>query len=109
MIDIQAAIQSATAKLVSVYHPLAIYLFGSYAWGEPNKDSDLDFMIIVDDDMVFEKDIPDTYRGHEILFDSKMAKDLMISRKSNFIRRSLHPSTLHYKILKEGIKLYGNI
>jgi uncharacterized protein len=109
MTDVQAIIESATDKLVAAYQPLAIYLFGSYAWGEPNKDSDLDFMIIINDDAELEKNIPDTYRGYEALFDLKMPTDLLISRKSNFIRRSLHRSTLHYKICKEGLKLYGNI
>jgi len=26
-----------------------IYLFGSYAYGEPNEDSDIDFCVIIDD------------------------------------------------------------
>ena len=36
-------------RLVNVYHPLRIYLFGSYAYGEPNEESDLDFGVIIDD------------------------------------------------------------
>lgn len=35
---------------VRTLDPLRIYLFGSYASGIPNEDSDLDFYIIVDDD-----------------------------------------------------------
>ncbi len=35
-------------RLINVYHPAVIYLFGSYAWGQPTKDSDLDLLIIVD-------------------------------------------------------------
>ena len=35
-------IQEVTRRLVEVYQPEAIYLFGSYAWGEPNADSDID-------------------------------------------------------------------
>jgi predicted nucleotidyltransferase len=26
-----------------------VFLFGSYAWGEPNEDSDLDFAVVVPD------------------------------------------------------------
>ncbi|TAE40635.1 MAG: nucleotidyltransferase domain-containing protein [Runella slithyformis] len=107
MTDVQAIIELAKDKLVAVYHPLAIYLFGSYAWGEPNKYSDLDFMIIVNDEDELER--PESYRGYEALFGLKMATDLLINRKSDFIKRSLHRSTLHYKIYKEGIKLYGDI
>lgn len=39
-------IQEITDKIVKKYHPEKIILFGSYAWGKPNKDSDVDFFII---------------------------------------------------------------
>jgi len=29
-----------------------IYLFGSYAYGEPNEDSDIDFFVIIDDSIL---------------------------------------------------------
>ena len=32
--------------LISKYQPQKIILFGSFAWGKPNKDSDLDLFII---------------------------------------------------------------
>ena len=40
-------INSIKNTLVEVYHPLKIYLFGSYAWGKPTEDSDLDLLIVV--------------------------------------------------------------
>ncbi|MFH0924704.1 MAG: nucleotidyltransferase domain-containing protein [bacterium] len=33
-------------------HPFKIVLFGSYAWGNPNKESDLDVVVVL------EKEIP---------------------------------------------------
>jgi len=38
-------IQNAVKKIVQNYKPEKIYLFGSFAWGNPNKDSDVDFFI----------------------------------------------------------------
>lgn len=35
-------------KLVSEYHPLKVILFGSYGWGIPVPDSDIDLFIIKD-------------------------------------------------------------
>jgi len=35
-------------RFVTVYNPRSIYLFGSYAWGDPKSDSDLDFLVIVE-------------------------------------------------------------
>jgi predicted nucleotidyltransferase len=29
-------------RLVNEFQPEAVYLFGSYAWGKPDKESDLD-------------------------------------------------------------------
>ena len=34
-------------RLVDEFHPEAIYLFGSHAWGKPTADSDLDLLVIV--------------------------------------------------------------
>ena len=37
-------------RLVEVYHPLRIYLFGSAARGDAGPDSDYDIMVVVPDD-----------------------------------------------------------
>lgn len=36
-------------RVVDNYHPDKIILFGSYAYGTPTKDSDIDLLIIKDD------------------------------------------------------------
>ena len=36
-------------RLINVYDPIAIYIFGSYAWGTPTEDSDLDLLVVVRD------------------------------------------------------------
>lgn len=43
-------LQEIVRRLVEVYHPERIYLFGSAARGEASPDSDYDLMIIVPDD-----------------------------------------------------------
>jgi predicted nucleotidyltransferase len=40
------AIRSVTASIVKNYKPEKIILFGSYAWGKPKKNSDLDLLVI---------------------------------------------------------------
>jgi predicted nucleotidyltransferase len=42
----QDQIQQLVKEIAEGYQPEKIYLFGSYANGTPNKDSDLDFFII---------------------------------------------------------------
>jgi len=40
-------IEEAKEILVIEFNPEKIYIFGSYAWGNPTEDSDLDIMIVV--------------------------------------------------------------
>jgi predicted nucleotidyltransferase len=43
-------IQEIVQKIVAGYAPQKIILFGSYAYGEPDEDSDIDLLIIKDTD-----------------------------------------------------------
>ena len=45
-IQAQAEINKIKHILINKYKPEKIILFGSYAWGKPNRDSDLDFLVI---------------------------------------------------------------
>ena len=42
-------IETLKAKIIETYNPCEIYIFGSYAWGIPHNDSDLDVLIVVDE------------------------------------------------------------
>lgn len=93
-------------RLVKAYNPLAIYLFGSYAWGSPTEDSDLDLLVIVEksNEKTYERPIIGyrALRGHELI-----SKDLIIQTKDEFERRSNEITTLEYKIKKDGELLYA--
>ncbi len=43
---IEKALNEIVRRLVADYQPEKIILFGSYAYGEPHKDSDLDLWIV---------------------------------------------------------------
>lgn len=69
-------IDSVKSKLINTYDPYAIYIFGSYAWGTPNEDSDLDVLIVVDK-------LTNTrhrmlVKGHSALFNLRLSKDLLL-------------------------------
>ena len=42
----EAQIQAVVRRIVEGYAPDKIYLFGSYAYGEPTEDSDLDLLVV---------------------------------------------------------------
>lgn len=39
-------IERIVRKIAEGYHPLKVILFGSYAYGTPHRDSDIDMLII---------------------------------------------------------------
>lgn len=49
----QDIIQTILQRLIAHYAPQKVVLFGSYAYGEPDQDSDIDLLII--------KDTPDRF------------------------------------------------
>ena len=42
----QEGIKKIVGRIAKNYKPEKIYLFGSFAWGKPSKDSDFDLFII---------------------------------------------------------------
>lgn len=39
-------IERVVKRIVEEYHPIKVILFGSYAYGEPAEDSDVDLLIV---------------------------------------------------------------
>lgn len=100
-------IQEVTNRLVEAYQPLAIYLFGSYAWGEPNEDSDIDLMVVMDNNV--ELSWSSFKKGKWAIRDMRITNDILVENKSVFNKRAAHPSNLEYLIANKGIILYGSI
>ena len=98
-------IEEVKNRLITTYNPVAIYLFGSYAWGSPTEDSDLDLLIIVDhsDEKSYKRSIP----GYDVLFGLGISKDLIVAAQEEFLRRSSDVTTLEYKIKNEGEVIYA--
>ena len=80
MIEV-AKINEVVTKIVSRFNPDKIILFGSYANGTSNNDSDLDLLIVQD------SDLPMQERGLDIrlsLIGSMIPIDLLVYTKSEF-------------------------
>jgi len=83
-----------------------IYLFGSYAYGTPHKDSDLDVYIVIKDnapkrELDYMDDVNEARykRIHR-------AVDILALKKSRFNDR-ITDATMERKIARDGIKIYG--
>jgi predicted nucleotidyltransferase len=98
-------IDSIKNTLVAVYKPLEIYLFGSYAWGTPTDESDLDLLIIVSRSTKhsYERAV----KGYHALRDMTISKDILVLTKKEFEESSEDITTLCYKAKREGKLLYA--
>jgi uncharacterized protein len=92
-------------KLVETYNPIEIYLFGSYAWGTPHKNSDLDILIVVQNSR--EKSYKRSIKGSKAIIDFMVPNDIIVYTKKEFENKSKDVSTLCYKISKEGKIIYA--
>ena len=45
----EQSVEEVKKILLSIYDPLEIYLFGSYAWGIPHDTSDIDIAVIIEE------------------------------------------------------------
>lgn len=85
--------------------PLNVYLFGSYADGTYNEDSDLDFYIVVDDshtDML--SLMSKAYKAIRGI--RKHPVDILVGTKSRFDERK-HSPTVENEVFHKGVLLYG--
>lgn len=101
----ESTFKEVTARLVKTYDPLKIYLFGSYAWGHPDEESDIDLLIIVEksEEKSYKRAVP----GFEALFGLGISKDLLVLTQEEFENRADQKSTLMHKIKDEGKLLYA--
>ncbi len=99
------AIAEITRRLVDYYRPERIYLFGSVARGDDGADSDLDFLVVVPDDVAGEKVRPGAAR--KAVRGTGFAKDIVTWRSTDFKRRAAWVKcSLPATVVREGRVLY---
>ena len=104
--NIKQELDSITKIIADTVPVETIYLFGSHAYGTPDKDSDVDLYV------VFKDDLP--MRELEALFAIRAAiapvrhtpLDVIGLKQNRFLDRAIY-ATLERKIVREGVKLYG--
>lgn len=99
-------IEEVKKRLVNVYQPEAIYLFGSYAWGQPDDESDLDLLVVIkesDEKKSHLRSIP----GRRALWDLGIPKDLIVYTQDEFNERVNDQTSLLYKIKNDGKVIYA--
>lgn len=99
------AIQKAADQIAAAaYAPIKIILFGSYARGEADAGSDLDFLVV-------EKEIPDAadeyLKLHRAASGFGVGVDILLLTESEFEKRRDWWTTPVYAAAREGKVLYA--
>ncbi|MBF0375005.1 MAG: nucleotidyltransferase domain-containing protein [Alphaproteobacteria bacterium] len=91
-------------SVVAYFHPRRIILFGSQARGDAGPDSDIDLLVILDDDTPPEK--LTLKAGFESRRGYTSATDVFPCRESVFQRKRGITGTLSYAASHEGVVVY---
>jgi predicted nucleotidyltransferase len=90
-------------KIVAGYNPDKVILFGSYASGDANENSDLDFILVKN------TGLPRHHRGKEVrkmFYGMAIPMDFKIYTQSEFKEESEKEYSFLHNVLKESQVLY---
>lgn len=92
--------------VVEYFRPQRVILFGSRARGQSNRDSDVDLLVIVDDDTPPDK--LTTRAGYEAQGSYRAAADVFPIRAEAFERERAIANTLAAEADADGVVVYGS-
>jgi predicted nucleotidyltransferase len=98
-------LEEIVQRLVKEFDPERIILFGSYAWGTPSQDSDVDLLVVVPDSAL--STAQRAARAHRALRGIGIPKDILVRTREEMERYRLVPASLEAEILDRGRPLYG--
>ena len=103
--EVKAEFERYVSYISKMDGVLRIYLFGSYANGEPTDYSDIDLFVVLRDGIDKLKLMQNVSRG---LMDRQMALDVLADNDSAFEELSQPERiTLHREIKENGVLVYG--
>jgi len=91
-------------EIVALLPEAKVILFGSYATGNPDKNSDLDLCVVTDEFEGRRMDMMHTIRG-TISDKTHLPLDILLFRSDEFQENAKLKPTIEYAIAKEGIVL----
>lgn len=100
----ETVLQDITSRLVTGMHPEKVILFGSYAWGTPTENSDVDLYVIVQ-----KSDLSPARRSvqaHRCLQGLGIAKDILVRTQAEADKYRYVHASLECQIFEKGRVLY---
>lgn len=99
------SIREVADRIVAALAPVRVVLFGSYAWGEPDGDSDLDLYVIVPDQP--EPSYRLARRAYHALHGLKIPVDVVVRTRTESDRNAGVAASFDHDVLSRGVVLYG--
>ncbi|GAB3289733.1 nucleotidyltransferase domain-containing protein [Hymenobacter humi] len=100
-------IQAIVQRIVAGYQPDRIILFGSYAYGTPTEDSDLDLLVIKGDDKRRKIDRIMEISGLAHSIPDAPAMDILVLNSTEEQRARQIRFIVEHKALRDGRQLYA--
>jgi len=100
--SVKAALLSYTDFISSLSGVLQIYLFGSYARKSQHENSDLDLLVVVEDNL---DTIKMAFKINRGILKRQVPLDILVNRKSDF-HGAAAENTLQRIIKNEGVLVY---
>ncbi len=91
-------------RIVDVFHPLRIVLFGSAARGEVGFNSDIDLLVVMPEGTPH---LASAAEMHTKMFGIPAAIDFLVATPSDLERNRDNRGLIYRTILKEGKELYA--
>ena len=98
----QAAVEDIVDQIVANFHPLKIFLFGSYANGNPRSESDLDILVVMETPQREAEQAVQICQKIEYLF----GLDLIVVKPQRLAQRLAFGDSFLKEIVESGKVLY---
>ncbi len=98
-----ALVQEIVKRIIDAVDPDQVILFGSYAYGIPHKESDIDILVIMETDCPRHKQSVALYRALAGLL---IPKDLLVYTPEEVAEWKDVPQAFITQIVKKGVILY---
>jgi predicted nucleotidyltransferase len=103
--ELEQKLAEIVRRLCDALDPLAIYFFGSYAYGTPEPHSDIDLLVVVEGSPLspYERDAV-AYRA---LSGLGVPKDVQVYTRAEFEERAALPVSFERTVKTKGRVLYA--
>jgi predicted nucleotidyltransferase len=96
-------IHTMVTRIVDAVDPVSIILFGSYAYGTPHKESDVDLLVILETDLPRHKR---SIKINQVLAGLLISKDILVYTPEEVADWKGVPQAFITQIITKGVVVY---